>query len=159
MIFELASTKVCWTDKMSLLFRPPFPAQTDSHKVYQLYLQRPRVENDQPLLSWLRSHNTTSNKPKAYEGGRYLAGVKYVSVFNPVYFYQYLTMHHPHRSPNELRHSEQESMPKTIQFFLQAVVLLPKMWQSLDMITKQFEHEGHKEYFVHTIMANISLTP
>ena len=39
MIFELASTKVCWTDKMTLLFRPPFPAQTDSHKVYQLYLQ------------------------------------------------------------------------------------------------------------------------
>ena len=40
MIFELASTKVCWTDKMTLLFRPPFPAQTDSHKVYQLYLQQ-----------------------------------------------------------------------------------------------------------------------
>lgn len=159
MIFELVSAKVCWTDKMTLLFRPPFPGQTDSHKVYQLYLQRPRAENDQPLLSWLRTHNTTSNKPKAYDGDRNLVGVKYRSVFNPVYFYQYLTMHPPHHSPNELRHPEKESMPKTIQFFSQAVALLPETWQSLDIITKQFEHEGHKVYFIRTIVANISLTP
>ena len=84
------------------------------------------MENDQPLLSWLRTHNTTSNKPKAYEGDRYLAGVKNISVFNPVYFYQYLTMHYPHRFPNELRHPEPDSMPKTIQFFSQEVALLPE---------------------------------
>ena len=35
-------------------------------------------------------------------------------------------MHHAHRSPNELRHLEEESMPKSIQFFLQAVALLPE---------------------------------
>ena len=50
MIFKLASTKVCWTDKMTLLFRPPFPGQTDSNKAYQFYLQRPRSEDDQSLL-------------------------------------------------------------------------------------------------------------
>ena len=55
-----------------------------------------------------------------------MAGVKNVSVFNPVYFYQYLTMHYPHRSPNELRHPEPDSMPKTIQFFSQEVALLPE---------------------------------
>ena len=55
-----------------------------------------------------------------------MAVVKNVSVFNPVYFYQYLTMHHPHRSPNELRHPEPDSMPKTIQFFSQEVALLPE---------------------------------
>ena len=98
MIFELTSTKVCWTDKMTLLFRPPlpgqtdspFPGQTDSNKAYQFYLQRPRSEDDQSLLFLLRTHNTSTTKPKAYEGDRYLIGVKFVSVFNPAYFYQYL---------------------------------------------------------------------
>lgn len=50
MIFKLASTKVRWTDKMTLLFRPPFPGQTDSNKAYQFYLQRTRSEDDQSLL-------------------------------------------------------------------------------------------------------------
>lgn len=65
-------------------------------------------------------------------------------------------MHHPHRSPNELRHPKEESMPKSIQFFSQAVALLPETWQSPDTITNQFEHEGHKEYFVRTIVAYVS---
>ena len=120
----------------------------------QFYLQRPRSEDYQSLLFWLSTHNTSSTK--AYDGERYLVEVKFVSVFNPVYFYQYLTMHHPHRSPNELRHPEEESTPKSIQFFSQAVALLPETWQSPDTITNQFEHEGHKEYFVRTIVAYFS---
>ena len=156
MIFELSSTKVCWTDKITVLFRPPFPGQTDSNKVYQQYLQRPRCEDYQSLVLWMRTHNTSSPKPKACDGDRYLIGVKFVSVFNPVYFYQHLTMHHPHRSPDELRHPEEESMPKSIQFFSQAVALLPATWQSPDSISQQFEHEGHKEYFVRTIVAYVS---
>lgn len=47
-------------------------------------------------------------------------------------------------------------MPKSIQFFSQAVALLPETWQSPDTITNQFEHEGHKEYFVRTIVAYVS---
>ena len=120
----------------------------------QFYLQRPRSEDYQSLLFWLSTHNTSSTK--AYDGERYLVEVKFVSVFNPVYFYQYLTMHHPHRSPNELRHPEEESTPKSKQFFSQAVALLPETWQSPDTITNQFEHEGHKEYFVRTIVAYFS---
>ena len=156
MIFELSSTKVCWMDKISVLFRPPFPGQTDSNKVYQHYLQRPRCEDHQALLFWMRTHNTSSTKPKACDGDRYLIGVKFVSVFNPVYFYQHLTMHHPHRSPNELRHPEEESIPKSIQFVSQAVALLPETWQSSHTISQEFEHEGHKEYFVRTIVAYVS---
>ena len=36
MIFQLTNIKVCWTDKMTVLFCPPFPDQTDSNKVYQM---------------------------------------------------------------------------------------------------------------------------
>jgi len=47
----------------------------------------------------------------------------YVSVFNPIFFYQHLTMNHPHHSPSGLRHPEEESMPPTIKFLAQAVAL------------------------------------
>ena len=53
MVFQLSNIKVCWTDKMTHLFRPPFPDQTMSHKVYQMYLQRPAGEAEQSLLQWL----------------------------------------------------------------------------------------------------------
>ena len=36
MIFQLTNIKVCWTDKMTVLFCPPFLDQTDSNKVYQM---------------------------------------------------------------------------------------------------------------------------
>lgn len=44
MIFQMSSIKLCWTDKMTVLFLPPFPGQTSSKKVYQMYLHRPRDE-------------------------------------------------------------------------------------------------------------------
>ena len=41
MVFQLSNIKVYWTDKFTVLFRPPFPDQTGGNKVYQMYLQRP----------------------------------------------------------------------------------------------------------------------
>ena len=102
MIFQLSNIKVCWTDKMTVLFWPLFPGQTDSHKVYSMYLQHPLAEEDQPLLQWLRSHRTSGDKAKSYDVDKVLVGVKFVSIFNPLYFYQYLTMHYPHWRPSQL---------------------------------------------------------
>ena len=113
-IFQLPNIKVCWTDKMTLLFWPPFPGQTDGHKVYSMYLQRPAAEEDQPLLQWLRSHQTYGDKAKSCDVDKVLVGVKFVSTFNPLYFYQYLMMHYPHRQPSQLRHPEEDSMPPSI---------------------------------------------
>ena len=88
MVFQLSNIKVCWTDKSTVLFRPPFPDQTGGNKVYQMYLQRPHTEDDQTLLQWLRCHQTSGSKPKPYVDDRVLVGVKYVSIFNPIFFYQ-----------------------------------------------------------------------
>ena len=49
MLFQLSNIKVCWTDKMTILFRPPFPDQTTTHKVYNMCLQRSRGEDHQSL--------------------------------------------------------------------------------------------------------------
>ena len=76
MVFQMTNIKVCWTDKMTIVFRPPFPDQTSTHKIYQMYLQRPAPEEHQSLLQWLRCHQTTTSKPKPYDNNRVLVGVK-----------------------------------------------------------------------------------
>ena len=154
MVFQLSNIKVCWTDKMTILFRPPFPDQTTTHKIY-IYLQSPRAEKDQSLLHWLRCHQTSSSKAKPYGEDRVLVGVKYVSVFNPIFFYQHLTMHHPHRHVEDLHHPEASTMPSTIAYFAQCAVLTPESWNTSEAITAFFENEGHKDYFINTIVSYV----
>ena len=111
MVFQLSNIKVCWTDKCTVLFRPLFPHQTEGKKVYKMYLQRPQNEEDQSLLQWLRCHQTSGSKPKPYTDNRVQVGIKYVSLFNPIFFYQHLTMNFPHRHVNQLRHPGEDTMP------------------------------------------------
>ena len=153
MVFQLSNIKVCWTDKFTVLFRPPFPDQTGNNKVYQMYLQRPHTEEDQTLLQWLRCHQTCGSKPKRYLDDRVLVGVKYVSIFNPIFFYQHLTMNLPHRQVTALRHAEEDTMPEAIKHFAQCVALTSQVWDTAETITCQFEHEGHKGYFINTIVS------
>ena len=155
MVFQLSNIKVCWTDKMTHLFRPPFPDQTMSHKVYQMYLQRPAGEAEQSLLQWLRCHQTSTSKAKLYDNDRVLVGVKYVSIFNPVFFYQHLTMHHPHSDVRNLHHPDASTMPSTIAYFAQSAALTPDSWNTADAITSFFEKEGHRDYFINTIVSYV----
>ena len=77
-----------------------------------------------------------------------------MSVFNPVYFYQYLTMHHPHRRPCQVRHPEEASMPAAIQFS-QAAALLTHHWSTSAAVSERFSREGHKDYFVNTLVSYV----
>ena len=155
MVFQLSNIKVCWTDKFTVLFRPPFPDQTEGNKVYKMYLEHPQTEDDQTLLQWLTCHQTSGSKPKPYANDRVLVGVKYVSIFNPIFFFQHLTMNFPHREFNALRHTEEDMMPDTIKHFAQSVALTPQYWDTADTITTEFEQEGHKSYFLNTIMSYV----
>ena len=128
MIFQLSAIKVACTDKMTKQFRPPYPGQEADNAVYQLYLRRHRQEEDLSLLQWLRNHTTSNNNAKALNGDKYLVAVKYISVFNPVFFHQHLLVNHTHRESNCLRHPEEASMPVTIRHFAQAVLLRPEQW-------------------------------
>lgn len=120
-----------------------------------MYLQRPRAQDHQSLLQWLRCHQTSTSKPKPYDNDRVLVGVKYVSLFNPIFFYQHLTMHHPHRDVNELHHPDASTMPYTIAYFAQSAALTPDSWNTSDAITAFFQKEGHKDYFINTIVSYV----
>ena len=81
--------------------------------------------------------------------------VKFVSVFNPVYFFQHLLVNYPHRHAAQLRHLEQATMPPAIQFFSQAVSLMPDCWSRPEQIRQQFDHEGHKSSFLTTLVSYV----
>lgn len=155
MIFQLSSIKVAWTDKLTKQFRVPHPGQEGNNVVYQLYIRRDRGEEHLSILQWLRNHTTTANKAKTLAEGKYLVGVKFVSVFNPAFFFQHLLMHHPHRNAQDLRHREESTMPFSIRHFSQAVVLCPDKWTTGSQITSQFHHEAHRQSFITTIVAYV----
>lgn len=96
MIFQLSSVKVAWMDKLTKQFRVPHPSQEEQNLVYQLYLKRDLNKDHLSLLQWLRNHTTTGNKAKTVKEDKYLVGVKFVSIFNPVFFHQHLLVHYPH---------------------------------------------------------------
>ena len=123
--------------------------------MYKMYLQRPPTEEDQTLLQWLRYHQTSGAKPKPYTDDRVLVGVKYVSLFNPIFFYQHLTMNFPHREAKQLRHAEEDTTPETIKHFAQSIAFTPQNWDTAETITAEFEHEGHKAYFINTIVSYV----
>ena len=155
MAFQLSNIKVAWTDKQTKQFRAPHPGQEDGNQVYHQYLKRHRSEDDQSLLEWLRCHSTVGAKAKALGADKYLVAVKFVLPFNPVYFFQHLLVHYPHRLAGKLRHVEQATMPVPIQYFSQALTLRPQWWSRPEQIRDQFQHEGHRTSFVTTLVSYV----
>ena len=147
--------KVAWSDKQTKQFRVPHPGQEERNKDYMQYLKRDGSEEQQSLLEWLRGHSTVGTKPKALAADKYLVAVKFLSPFNPVFFFQHLLVNHPHRHPGQLRHLEQVTMPPAIQYFKQALSLRPDSWSSPEQLRQQFEHKGHKSSFMTTLVSYV----
>ena len=72
-----------------------------------------------------------------------------------VHIQPHMTMNFPHRQVNALRHTEEDTMPDTIKHFAQSVALTPQYWDTADTITTEFEHAGHKAYFINTIVSYV----
>ena len=155
MALQLSNIKVAWTDKQIKQFRVPHSGQEKRNKEYLQYLKRDGSEEQQSLLEWLRCHSTVGAKPKALGADKYLVAVKFVSPFNPVFFFQHLLVNHPHRHPAQLGHLEQAKMPPAIQYFAQAVSLRPDSWSRPEQIRQQFEHKGHKSSFITTLVSYV----
>ena len=155
MIFQLSSIKPAWTNKMAKQFRLPYPEQEMENEVYRHYLTIEPPKENMSLLKWLSKHTIVRNRVKTMEDNKYLVGVKFVSIFNPVFFHQHLLVHQPHLHPNELRHLEEETMQASIHHFAQALTLQPEKWTTPEQIRSQLEAESHGSSFVTTIVAYV----
>jgi len=153
MAFQLSNIKIARTDKITRQFTPPHPGQDKDNLIYQLYLCRQTGEENMFIIQWLRCHTVVRNQAKSLGSDKFLVGVKFVSVQNAIFFFQHLIVHHAHRSPTQLRHLEEASMPRAVQFFSQAVNLCPERWTTSSQIIAQFELEGHRSSFLSTLVA------
>ena len=79
-------------------------------------------------------------------------GLKQFSVFNPLYFFQMLVMHYPHRTHNELRDPKEDRLPEPIKYFIPACQKLPQIFGSREAIVGYFSKESHKWSFLDTIV-------
>ena len=154
MVLQLTSMKIALTNSRTKPFTAPTPGQTQ-HKVHLKYLGRPANDEHLTFLQWLREYDHDKNPPKRYKDGSTLVGVKHLSPFNPIFFYQLLIMNLPHRTLDELNDLREERLPEPIKHFVPAREKLPHILGSRETILEYLSSESHKRSYLETIVLYI----
>ena len=154
MVLQLTSMKIAWTNSRTKPFTAPTPGQTQ-HKVHLKYLGCPANHEHLTFLQWLREYDHDKNPPKRYKDRSTLVGVKHLSPFNPIFFYQLLIMNLPHRTLDELHDLHEERLPEPIKHFVPAREKLPHILGSRETILEYLSSESHKGSYLKTIVLYI----
>ena len=154
MWLALTSTKMSWSPSRRKKFSFPPIEHIDSNKQYVKYLHRHAKYNNLSFIQWLRLFD--DSKGTEYKSGCTLVGVKMVSPLKDLYFLQYLILNFPHRQLPDLYHRNLDQLPKQIRYFAGAYTLLHDFWSQPETIRTYFIQQGHKSWFVETLIAHIS---
>ena len=73
-----------------------------------------------------------------------LVGLKFCSVFNPVYFFQYLFVHYPHTALDIITPPADLSPPAQIVYFYKAQLLVPTEFSDVASFASTLQVCGHK---------------
>ena len=84
-----------------------------------------------------------------------MVGLKYCSIFNPAYFFQYLLVNFPHRSLSEITPQAGHSLPFQILYFHKAHLLMGNTFFNGPTFAATLEVYGHKQYYLPTISSYI----
>ena len=84
-----------------------------------------------------------------------MVGLKYCSIFNPAYFFQYLLVNFPHRSLSEITPQAGHSLPFQILYFHKAHLLMGNTFINGVTFAATLEVYGHKQYYLPTISSYI----
>ena len=121
-------------------------------KAHHEYLARPDENEQLTFLEWLCYYDHKKNPAKRYEDGTTLVGVKHFSVFNPLFFYQLLIMHMPHRKLDQLRDPWEDHLLEPIKYFVPAREKLLEILGSKDAILQYLSSESNKRSYFETIV-------
>ena len=91
----LSDTKLSYCYGTTVQFVAPYPQSIEDHTVVQQYYRRPHSHIHLSLLEWLRVHNTTAKKSRSASLPVFI-GIKFLSLFNPIFFFQMLLVYFPH---------------------------------------------------------------
>lgn len=67
---------------------------------------------------------------KKYKSGQTLVGLKFLSIYSPIVFYQYLVMNYVHTDNNQIRHAREQDQNPPIRYFVPAVNLCLEVWST-----------------------------
>ena len=152
MVVTLTSSKPAWTNNATKRYVPPRPDNAQDSALVTKYVERGDVASHLSLIEWMRTYDTNKTRPTPYKRQVALVGVKYVSVLNPDYFFQYLLVNHPFTNLEQLRHPDHEKLPEDLTSFAAALVLQPELWSNDDSVRTLFSQQGHKNYYVENLV-------
>ena len=153
----LTSRKISWTNASRKQYSIPLsPDVASVNGIVQKYYGRPAAFEHLPLLQWLRTVDDTQAVPTAYAKSKVvLVGLKYSSIFNPAYFFQYLLVNFPHRTLSEITPPPGHSLPFQILYFHKAHLLMGNTFIDGPTFAATLEVYGHKQYYLRTISSYI----
>ena len=156
MWLQLSSTKMSWSSSRRKKFRVPPIENLNQNRAYQKYLTRPAQFQNLSLLQWLREVDETRVPPRPYTYGPTLVGIKTVSPFKDLYYFQHLLQHMLHSSTDALYHPQHDRLPCQIRFFASAFSRMNDFWSQSEHVRRYLCNLGHKEMFVETILSHVA---
>lgn len=151
MVLQLTSTKIAWSDSRTKTVTAPRPGNPPA-AAYSKYLARSNEDRQLNFLQWLRLYDHEKARPKPYKAGSTLVAVKFLSIFNAEFFYQFLVMNYAHTDETNLRHDRENDLPAPIRYYVQAVRLVPELWSSVESIREYLAAEAHKAHHIDTVL-------
>ena len=146
----LTSKKLSWCDSTRTQFRVPDASHAATHTVVLQYYARSHDCESMSLHQYLREYNVAVTPPKRYKAGTsVLVGVQYLSIYNPMYFFQLLLMTYPHRDIADITPSSDDSPPQ-IKYFKLASIHLPHVVNNIKKFEDELHACGHKIGFIKT---------
>ena len=145
----LTSRKLSWTNATRKQFPIPLsPELAASSVIVQKYYARAAPFHNSTLLQWLRIVDETQAVPTRYTKTKIvLVGLKFCSIFNPAYFFQYLLVNFPHRTVDFITPPSGNHLPLQILYFHKAHLLLPDTFNDGSSFANTLEVSGIDSIF------------
>ena len=131
------------------------------------YCNRPDSEAGRSYLEWLREHReqgsvahgtyrVTKYQRSSSENWLMAVGVRYRKIKSDRFFWQWLLMNVPHRSPADLQSPWGQRVSSTMQWFAAACWHCPEQWGSDTWVRSHLELQGHRVDFVQSTVARLA---
>ena len=149
----LSSHKLAYAHGITVDFVVPTPDTAGENTLLNLYYNRAAIHHQMNFTQWLRQYHANTKK-NCGEHLPVFVGIRFLSLFNEIFFFQYLLMNHPHDTLNDIL-PDHGNIPRQLRHFKTASFLTPGVLER-DTFHGILESEGNKDHYICTALAYIS---